>query len=86
MITPELIARVGAAVERNPSAAALRRLFPDIHFTECSADDVNARFSPVLETAGHELYLVSGASGHCLEVTADHDGATGIIVAAKSDD
>lgn len=86
MITPELIAKVGAAVERNPAAAAVRPLFPEIHFTECSADDVNARFTPVLETASHELYLISGASGHCLEVTADFNGATGVIIAAKSDD
>lgn len=86
MITPELIARVGAAVEQNAAAAFLRPLFPDVHFTECSADDVNARFSPVLETTQYELYLISGASGHCLEVTADYNGATGIIVAAKSDD
>lgn len=86
MITPELIARVGAAVERNPAAAALRPLFPEIHFTECSADDVNARFTPVFETAGYEIYLISGASGHCLEVTADFGNATGVIVAAKSDD
>jgi len=86
MITPELIAKVGAAVEQNPAAAALRPLFPEIHFTECSADDVNARFTPVLETSGYELYLISGASGHCLEVTADYNAATGIIIAAKSDD
>jgi len=86
MITPELITQVGAAVEQNPAAAALRPQFPDIHFTECSADDVNARFTPVLETPLYELYLISGASGHCLEVTADYNSATGVIVAAKSDD
>jgi len=86
MITPELVAKVGAAVEQNPAAAVLRPQFPDIHFTECSSDDVNARFTPVLETAQYELYLISGASGHCLEVTADYNSATGIIVAAKSDD
>lgn len=86
MITPELIAKVGAAVKQNAAASYLRPLFPEIHFTECSADDVNARFTPVLETDAYELYLISGASGHCLEVTADYNGATGIIVAAKSDD
>jgi hypothetical protein len=86
MITPELITKVGAAVEQNPAVSYLRPLFPEIHFSECSADDVNARFNPVLETAQYELYLISGASGHCLEVTADYNAATGIIVAAKSDD
>ncbi len=86
MITPELIAQVGQAVQENPAAASLRTKFPDIHFTECWADDVNARFQPVLETPAYELYLISGSTGHCLEVTADFDGATGIIVAAKTDD
>ena len=59
---------------------------PDIHFTVCSADDINARVQPALETDGHELYLVSGASGHCLEITSDFEGATGIVVAAKADE
>ncbi len=86
MITSEIIAQVGQAVRENPAVASLRTQFPDIHFTECWADDVNARFQPVLETDGYELYLISGSTGHCLEVTADFDGATGIIVAAKTDD
>ena len=86
MITPEFVAKVGAAVELNPAVVVLRPQFPEIHFSECSADDVNARFNPVFETSQYELYLISGASGHCLEVTADYNSATGIIVAAKSDD
>ena len=86
MISAAVIAQVAEAICLNPAAAFLRSRFPDIHFTECSADDVNARFDPVFEVGQYELYLISGASGHCLEVTADFNGATGIIVAAKSDD
>jgi len=86
MITPPLLARVAEAVCLNPSAAYLRGKFPDVHFTECSADDVNARFKPALETDQYELYLISGSTGHCLEITADYEGATGIIVAAKADE
>ena len=82
----QTLARFGEAVRADPSAGALRAKFPDIHFTECSADDVNPRFQPVLDTGSHELYLISGSTGHCLAITADPEAATGIIVACKSDD
>lgn len=85
-ITPQVLARVAEASCLDPSAAALRRAFPEIHFTECSADDIVSRVPPALETDSHELYLVSGASGHCLALTADFAGATGIVVAAKADE
>ncbi|MGE5471289.1 MAG: DUF6129 family protein [Bacteroidota bacterium] len=86
MITPQTVARVAEAVSLNPGVSFLRGRFPELHFTECSANDINARFDPVLETEQHELYLISGASGHCLELTSDLNAATGIIVAAKADE
>lgn len=86
MITTQLVSQVADAVAINADIFLLRSQFPELHFTECSADDVNARFLPVAETAGHELYLISGASGHCLELTTEYDGATGIVVAAKADE
>jgi len=86
MISAETLADVGAAVRENPSVTSLRPRFPTLHFSECSADDINARFNPVFETEQYELYLISGASGHCLELTTDFNAATGIIVAAKVDD
>jgi len=86
MMTPETLATVAAAVQVNPAMAALRAQFPDLHFTECSEDDVSPRFSPKLETAGHALFLVSGASGHCLELTNDFNLATGVVIASKVDD
>lgn len=86
MITEDLLARVAAAVQSDPSASALRAAFPDVHFTECAEDDIVSRVRPVMDLPGHVLYLVSGASGHCLSLTGDFAGATGIVVAAKADE
>ncbi|MBK7900359.1 MAG: hypothetical protein KA603_10490 [Azonexus sp.] len=85
MITPTTLARVGEAVLLDPRTAILRQRFPDLHFTECSEDDVSPRYKPAFTVDGYDLYLVSGASGHCLEFTGDHDAATGILIAAKVD-
>jgi hypothetical protein len=35
---------------------------------------------------GHDLYFISGSSGHCLALTNNPESATGILVAAKVDD
>lgn len=86
MITPKIVAQVAEAASLNPAAAFLRTRFPDIHFSECSANDINPRVQPVLEIEQYELYLISGSTGHCLELTMEYDGATGIIVAAKDDE
>ncbi len=86
MITPELLAEVGVAAGLDPAASALRQRFPNLHFTECSEDDISPRFKPSSAIAGYDLYLISGASGHCLELTNDPNIATGILIAAKVDD
>jgi hypothetical protein len=86
MITPELLAEVGTAAARDASAAALRQQFPQLHFTECSEDDISPRFRPASAIDGYDLYLISGATGHCLELTNDNTIATGILIAAKVDD
>lgn len=86
MITPELLATVAAAARQAPSAAALRQGFGKLHFTECSEDDISPRYRPALDIDTHLLYLISGASGHCLELTNDPAIATGILIAAKADD
>lgn len=85
-MTPERLAEVAAAVAHDASAASLRPIFPDLHFTECSEDDVSPRYKPALSLAAYDLYLISGASGHCLELTNALDSATGILIAAKVDD
>ena len=86
MITPEQLTLVADAVRADAAIASLRARFPDLHFTECSEDDVSPRYRAALETDSHALYYISGATGHCLEVTNDAALATGILVAAKADE
>lgn len=83
MMTPEQLASIGEAVQSAGSADALRKAFPGVHFTECSADDVSPRYKVALSVTGYDLYLVSGASGHCLEFTSDLASATGIVIAEQ---
>lgn len=86
MITPECLAAVTAALAENPDLGRLRAAFPALHFTECSEDDVSPRYRPASSTASHDLYLISGSSGHCLTLTHDAELATGILLASKVDD
>ncbi len=81
-----LLARIGDAVRRNPGLAGLRARFPGLHFSECSEDDVSPRYRPALTVDGYALYLVSGASGHCLEMSNDPAAATGLLIARLADD
>jgi hypothetical protein len=85
MISPAQLVQVGEATLLDARAASLRRRFPALHFTECSEDDVSPLYKPVLSIQNHDLYLISGASGHCLTLTHDADVATGVLVAAKVD-
>jgi hypothetical protein len=86
MISSEQLAAVAAALSPAGDTSALRQQFPDLHFTFCSDDDVSPRFKPVLSTAGFQLYLITGASGHCLELTQDTQIATGVLVATQVDE
>ena len=86
MIAAELLARVGEAAGRGADLAALRAAFPGLHFSECSEDDVSPRYRPALTVDGYALYLVSGASGHCLEMSNDPAAATGLLIARLADD
>ena len=86
MIGPELLDRVANAASRSPDLGALRQAFPDLHFSECSEDDVSPRYRPAHDGEHFALFLITGASGHCLELTHDPAIATGILVAAKADE
>ena len=86
MITPFQLVRVGEAALLDGRAASLRQRFPDLHFSECSEDDVSPRYQVALSVDGYDLFLITGASGHCLELTNDADAATGILIASKVDD
>ena len=86
MISPAQLVQVGEAVMLDARAGALRQRFPDLHFSECSEDDVSPRYNTALAVDGYDLVLITGASGHCLELTNDAASATGILVAAKVDE
>jgi hypothetical protein len=86
MITPTQLVQVAEATQLDARVASLRQRFPKLHFSECSEDDVSPRYKPALSVDGYDLFLISGATGHCLELTNDAAGATGILVAAKVDD
>ncbi|MFZ4537023.1 DUF6129 family protein [Propionivibrio sp.] len=85
MITPLQLVQVGETIQLDARIALLRERFPKLHFSECNDDDVSPRYRPAFSMDSHHLYLISGASGHCLELTNDHETATGILVAAKVD-
>jgi len=86
MITPAQLVQVGEATLLDARAASLRQRFPELHFTECSEDDVSPLYRPALCLEAHDLYLISGASGHCLALTNNAEAATGILIAAKVDE
>ncbi|MBT0960510.1 DUF6129 family protein [Denitromonas iodatirespirans] len=86
MIDPRQLAEVGAALAAKASIADLRERFPALHFSSCSDDDVSPRFTAALALDEHRLYLIAGASGHCLTLTHDPAVATGILIADKVDE
>mgnify|MGYP001766901370 CR=1 FL=1 len=86
MISPTQLAQVGEAVLLDARVAALRQRFPELHFSECSEDDVSPRYKAAFTIEGYALYLITGASGHCLELTNDPGIATGILIASQVDD
>jgi hypothetical protein len=86
MISPAALAQVGEAVLLDPSPAALRRRFPALHFSACTEDDVNPRYRSALTVDGFALYLIAGATGHCLELTNDPEAATGLLIASLADE
>ncbi len=86
MITPTQLAQVGEAILLDPRVAALRSRFPELHFSECSEDDVSPRYRAAFGVPGYALFYITGATGHCLELTNDPEIATGLLVAALGDD
>ena len=58
----------------------LRGLFPGVHFSVCSDDDMPARSVPAAESTFCRLYYVA-SGGHCLQLTGDAEAATGLVVA-----
>lgn len=86
MITPRQLVQVSELIQLNAHIALLRERFPQLHFTECSDDDVSPRYPPAFSLDSHHLYLVAGAAGHCLELTDEYETASGILLAARVDE
>lgn len=72
-------ARVEAEGAEEDTVFALRKTWPQIHFTYCMDDDVGA-LEPYREARGFNLYLVTGRD-HCISFTSEIRAATGLVVA-----
>ena len=64
---------------------ALRDRFHGIHFTICSDDDIPARLPSAAEVSFCRLYYVA-SGGHCLRLSDEAEGATGLAVAMFDED
>ena len=72
----ELAERVGLSEE---NIRLLRGVFPGVHLTYCSDDDVQG-VEPVLRLPRLNVYLVD-RSDHCVRLSEDVDKATGLVLA-----
>ena len=88
MIEAEVIDKIATKVEESgldgSITGKLRELWPEIHFTYCSEDDIH-QASPVYEHSDFILYLVDN-SNHCISFTSSHAAATGVVIAECEED
>jgi hypothetical protein len=89
MISADTLAKAVAQVDAvglsEAVVLALRKAWPGVSFTYCSENDIPARLKPAAEGAGYAVYLVSGAE-HCVAFTEHLEAATGLVLAANSDE
>ncbi len=89
MITDQFLDQVTTVIQRAgltaESVAALRDAFPDLHFTHCLDDDIGAGVTPIRETGGFNVYLITRAE-HCIAFTRSQEGATGLVLAEVNDE
>jgi hypothetical protein len=87
MIDADLIEAVVEELRRVGLDAAapahLRKQWPDVHFTQCSEDDVGET-EPVRRTREFDLHLVDGRD-HCLRLTTELVCATGLLIAEREE-
>jgi len=60
--------------------AALRKQYPEYHFTWCFDDDIGATAKPWTERPQFNLYLVN-SSEHCSTLSNDPESASGVVLA-----
>jgi len=84
MIAADTIDRINSLLIESgldeTAVSRLRGMWPDIHFTCCSDDDVCGP-EPVRESDGFSIYLIDGRD-HCLCFTSSPEIATGLVLAA----
>ena len=82
-IDENLVAEVAALVEQQGFIPRLydnlRETFPEVRFTLCSEDDINAG-KPVVQRDSFDIYLV-GSGESCLCLTNDYDLASAVVIA-----
>ncbi len=66
------------------AVSRLRGMWPELHFTYCSDDDVCGP-KAVRESDGFSIYLIDSRD-HCLSFTSDTSIATGLVLAEHEDD
>jgi len=83
MLEPEVIDQISQLVKDHgldeAAVSRLRDMWPNIHFTYCSDDDVLGP-TPVREFDSFNVYLVDGRD-HCLQFTSNPEHATGLVLA-----
>lgn len=88
MIQTESVERIKTLLNEHgveeAAVTQLRGLFPEIHFTYCSEDDIHSG-KPIAEADQFSLYLVD-SSEHCLCLTTDYETATGLVIAENYDE
>lgn len=75
--------RILSAPESSEAAVAdlLRQTFPKLSLTRCAASDVTEE--PFRVYSKFEVHLLD-RSEHCVQITADPERATGIVLASRT--
>lgn len=88
MIAEDTIDRINSLVNDHGldegAVSRLRSMWPEIHFTYCSDDDVCGP-TAVRESEGFSIYLIDSRD-HCLTFTSDTSIATGLVLAEHEED
>jgi len=84
-ISSETLSEIEIALEEfqkiteNPMAL-LRNCFPGLSFVRLAASDIEEQ--PFRQLPNYNLYLLD-AREHCVQITADPNDATGVVLAAR---
>ncbi|MFZ5579897.1 MAG: DUF6129 family protein [Pseudomonadota bacterium] len=74
-----------SSLDMTGAASSLRGLYPGVHFTVCSENDMPARQPPFMSCEGFDLYLAD-AGQHCIQLTGSLENASGVVIALHDED